>query len=214
MNNKLLQTAYILSIITITYNIAEGLISVFYGVSDDVLTLLGFGVDSFVEFISGLGILHMVSRMKKTKIESWDSFERQALKITGTAFYILTVGLIVGSVINFIQQHKPDSTIAGIIISSVSIVSMYFLMKIKLRTGKKLNSKAIIADANCTRTCFILSIILLASSLGYAIFHVGYIDNIGSLGIAYYAFQEGREAFEKAEKNEISCSCNNGHKEN
>jgi divalent metal cation (Fe/Co/Zn/Cd) transporter len=121
--------------------------------------------------------------------------------------------LIVGSVINFIQHHKPDSTLAGIIISSVSIVSMYFLMKIKLRTGKSLNSEAIIADANCTKTCFILSIILLASSLGYELLHIGYIDILGSLGIAYYAFREGKEAFEKASNNRISCSCDDCHYE-
>ena len=75
---------------------------------------------------------------------------------------------------------------------------MYFRMRAKLNVGRRLNSDAIIADANCTQTCFYLSIILLASSGLYEIFHIGYIDIAGSLGIAYFAFTEGREAFEKA----------------
>ena len=50
--NQWLRTALWLSIITIVYNIAEGLISIYFGSSDDTLVLLGFGVDSFVEVIS------------------------------------------------------------------------------------------------------------------------------------------------------------------
>ena len=203
----LIKTALILSIITILYNIGEGAFSIFFGASDDTLALLGFGIDSFVEVISGIGILHMVIRMNNSEPEYHDAFERQALKITGTAFYLLTVGLIIGSGINVINGIKPETTIAGIIISSVSIVTMYFLMKAKLNVGRKLNSNAIIADANCTKTCFYLSFILLASSLLFEIFGVGWFDIIGSLGIAWFAFTEGREAFEKSKAEKVGCSC-------
>jgi divalent metal cation (Fe/Co/Zn/Cd) transporter len=205
--NKLIKTALILTFITIFYNLAEGLFSIYFGASDDTLALLGFGVDSFVELISGIGILHMIIRMNKTEFNTHDAFERQALKITGTAFYLLTIGLIAGSVINIIKGIKPETTIAGIIISSISIVTMYFLMKAKLSVGHKLNSSAIIADANCTKTCFYLSFILLGSSLLYEVFGIGWFDIIGSLGIAWFAFTEGREAFEKSKAEKIGCSC-------
>jgi len=206
-NKKLLRIALILAIITIVYNIAEGLFSVFFGVSDDTLALLGFGVDSFVEVISGIGVLHMVIRMQHSKADTHDKFERQALRITGTAFYLLTIGLIVGSLINVFKGIKPETTIAGIIISSISIVTMYFLMKAKLRIGRKLNSDAIIADANCTKTCFYLSFILLGSSLLFELFGIRWFDIIGSLGIAWFAFAEGREAFEKSKAEKMGCSC-------
>ena len=49
--NKALKTALILSIITIVYNITEGIISIYFGWSDETLALFGFGVDSFVEVI-------------------------------------------------------------------------------------------------------------------------------------------------------------------
>ncbi|WP_303922424.1 hypothetical protein [Draconibacterium sediminis] len=85
MNKEnLIKTAFILAIVTIVYNIAEGVVSVFFGLSDETLALLGFGVDSFVEVLSGIGILHMIYRMKKSVINdvaSMDKFERQALKI-------------------------------------------------------------------------------------------------------------------------------------
>ena len=204
---KLLRIALTLSIITILYNIAEGLFSVFFGVNDDTLALLGFGIDSFVEVISGIGVLHMVIRMQHSNAETYDKFERQALKVTGTAFYLLVAGLVVGSVLNIIKGVKPETTVVGIIISSISLITMYFLMKVKLNVGHKLNSSAIIADANCTKTCFYLSFILLGSSLLYHFFGIAWFDIIGSLGIAWFAFTEGREAFEKSKAEKIGCAC-------
>lgn len=207
---KLINTAYILAIVTIAYNIIEGLVSVFFGISDETLALLGFGVDSFVEVLSGIGIMHMIYRMKKAGINdvpTRDKFEKRALKITGTAFYVLVVGLIIGSVMNLVTGAKPETTTMGIIISVLSILTMYILMSWKMKIGKQLNSDAIIADANCTKTCFYLSFILLASSGLYELFGIVWFDIAGSLGIAWFAFSEGREAFEKAKSAELSCHC-------
>jgi divalent metal cation (Fe/Co/Zn/Cd) transporter len=206
-SEKWLNTALWLSIITVAYNIIEGLVSVYFGSTDDTLVLLGFGVDSFVEVISGIGILHMVLRMKRSEIRDFDQFERLALRITGVAFLLLAAGLVVGSILNVVNKTRPETTLAGIIIAAVSICTMYFLMQYKLKTGKALNSEAIIADAHCTKTCLYLSFILLASSLLYEFLKISYIDVAGSLGIAWYAFSEGRESLEKARKNQLSCSC-------
>ncbi len=203
---RLYNIALWLAIITIAYNVLEGVISIFYGLSGDALSLMGFGVDSLVEVISGAGILHLVIKLKKTGDESRDKFERRALIITGSAFMLLTLGLIIGSVFSIIENTAPTTTLPGIIISLISILTMYFLMKYKLFIGRKLNSEAIIADAYCTRTCFYLSIILLLSSVLYEYFKIPYIDVAGSLGIAYFAFREGLESFQKA-RGKITCSC-------
>ena len=208
-NDKLLKAALILSFITIGYNFLEGGISVFFGLTDNTLALLGFGIDSFVEVVSGLGVAHMVLRMKYSGVNSRDDFERLALNITGTCFYILAAGLIAGSILNFYQNVKPDTTLPGLIVSTISILSMYWLMSYKLKVGRALNSDAIIADANCTRTCFKLSIILLASSLIYMFVRIGYIDMLGSLGIAFLSFKEGKESFKKARSKNLACGCEN-----
>lgn len=68
---------------TIFYNLIEGGISVFFGLEDGTIALFGFGVDSFVEVISGVGIWHMIKRMKKNSDENHDRFERTSLKVTG-----------------------------------------------------------------------------------------------------------------------------------
>ena len=205
--SKWLKVALILSVITIVYNLAEGLVSVWFGGTDDTLTLLGFGIDSFVEVISGIGILHMVRRMQSTAITEHDRFERQALRITGAAFYILTAGLLIGVVLNLWRNVQPETTFPGIIISVVSILTMFFLMKAKQKAGRILNSEAIKADAECTATCLYLSVILLVSSSLYYFFKIPYTDLAGSLGIAWFAYREGKEALEKASSKSFTCNC-------
>ncbi len=46
--SRILKKALILGIITVGYNLIEGLVSVFFGKKEETLALLGFGVDSFV----------------------------------------------------------------------------------------------------------------------------------------------------------------------
>lgn len=204
---KLYRWAGVLAWITIGYNIIEGIVSVMFGMEDETIALFGFGLDSFVEVISGIGILHMVMRLQTNGTESQDHFEQQALKITGTAFYLLAVGLLLTAVINIFQQHRPETTFWGITISLVSIITMWLLILAKVKVGTQLNSKAILADANCTRACMYLSFILLVSSLGYELTSIGWLDSLGALGIAVFAAKEGRESFEKSRGGSCSCSC-------
>ena len=201
-----MHNALILSFITIGYNLIEGIVSTFFGASDETLALFGFGLDSFVEVLSGVGIAHMIFRMKKNPVVERDSFEVTALKITGTALYILAAGLIIGASLAVINRSEPQTTLAGIIIAVLSILTMYFLYREKIKVGKKLDSQPIISDAKCTKTCFYLSFILLASSGLYELWQIPYVDALGSLGIACYAWKEGKEAWEKARTKRLSCS--------
>lgn len=197
--------ATVLALITIFYNILEGVVSIYFGIKDETIALAGFGVDSFVEVLSGIGIFHMIERIKRNDKEDPDRFEKTALRITGLAFYVLTAGLVISSGLNIYLKKSPETTFWGIVISLISIFTMWLLIRMKLRVGKKLNSDAIIADAYCTRACMYLSIILLISSAGYELTGIGYLDSLGALGIALWSFKEGREAFEKARE---SCQCN------
>lgn len=203
----LYRTAAMLALITIFYNIAEGVVSVWFGAEDETISLFGFGLDSFVEVISGVGIWHMVRRLGRGELENRDPFERKALRITGGAFYLLAGGMVLTAVFSIVQNHKPVTTLWGIIISIVSIASMWLLMHYKVKVGTALNSSAILADAACTRTCLQLSIVLLLASAGYALTGFGYLDAVGSVIIAVFSIREGREALQKASGLVCSCSC-------
>lgn len=202
----LYKSAFGLAVFTIAYNIVEGIVSTYFGYEDESLALFGFGIDSFIEVISGLGIAHMVMRIQFNPGSNRDKFEKTALRITGFSFYGLVIGLATTSIYNIGTGHKPETTFWGVIISIVSIVIMWALIVGKKKVGKKLESDAILADAECTKVCIYMSIILLISSGIYELANLAYIDSIGTLGLAYFSFKEGAECFEKARHNKY-CSC-------
>jgi len=197
--------AYQLSLFTIFYNIVEGLVSMILGYKDETLALFGFGVDSFIEVVSGIGIAVMILRIQQYPESSKNEFEIKALKITGTSFYLLSAGLLVGIILNIITNHKPETTLWGIVISLISIIVMIWLMTAKKSVGNRLHSEPIISDSNCTKVCVYMSVVLLIASLIYEITGFAYADAIGAAGLIYFSISEGKEAFEKAKG--INCGC-------
>lgn len=207
---KLYDIALLLGVFTIFYNLAEGIIATWFGFEDETLALFGFGVDSFIELISGTGIVYMVIRIKQNPLSNRSAFERTALKVTGVSFYVLVAGLLISSAIVLYSGHKPETTFWGVVISLVSIVVMLFLIYGKIKTGKQLQSDAILADANCTKVCIYMSCVLLASSGIYELTSFPYADALGTLGLAWFSYQEGKECFEKAASNKL-CGCDHDH---
>jgi divalent metal cation (Fe/Co/Zn/Cd) transporter len=199
------RTAYLLAVLTTFYNLAEGVVSVWFGYADATLTLFGFGVDSLVEVVSSIGVWHMISRIQASPDAGTDAFEQRALRITGGSFYALSIGLLVSACLNLYQQHKPETTVWGVIIAGIAIISMWLLMHYKMKVGRLLGSKAILADAACSRVCLYLSIILLVTSSAYELTGIGSLDAIGTIFIAWFSWKEGREALQKARG--ISCCC-------
>ena len=201
------QFALLLGVFTVLYNLAEGVVSVAFGLQDETLTLFGFGVDSFIEVMSGLGIIAMILRIQRHPELPRSTFEKTALRITGASFYVLAIGLFVTAVVNVLTGHQPETTLSGLIISLISIAVMWALVALKINVGRTLDSAPILADANCTRVCIYMSIVLLASSLVYEVTGIGFVDSLGALGLIYYAVQEGREALEKARHADMLCAC-------
>lgn len=197
--------ALFLGILTVLYNLMEGLVSVFFGIQDETLTLFGFGIDSFIEVLSGIGIVAMVLRIQQNPRTPRSQFEKTALRITGTSFYFLAGGLAISAIYNMVISHKPVTTLPGLIISALSIAIMWALVAAKRKVGHALDSAPILADANCTLVCIYMSLVLLVASFIYELTGFGFIDSLGALGLIWFSIKEGRESFEKARGMECSC---------
>jgi divalent metal cation (Fe/Co/Zn/Cd) transporter len=208
--DRLYQIASALAVVTVLYNLLEGAVSAWFGFADETLALFGFGIDSLVEVVSGAGVWHMVRRQRESAEGGHDLFERTALRITGWGFYILAAGLIVTAAYDGYSRHAPKTTFWGIVVSSVSICSMWLLIHYKLKVGRALNSPALLADAACTKVCLYLSVILLVSSAGYRLTGIGWLDAAGAFGISWFCLKEGGEALGKARGISCGCSCNCG----
>ncbi len=197
---KSIRRAGLLAIVTVVYNLAEGMVSVWFGTQDETLTLLGFGADSFVETISALGVAHMIYRIHRHPTSLHGQFETLGLRITGWCFYVLTAILILSAAFTVVRGHTPISTVSGVIIALISILSMWILIRVKIRTGMQLNSAAIIADARCNQVCLYMSLVLLAASGLWWWLRIPYVDALGTAALAWFSFSEGREAFEKVNR--------------
>lgn len=205
-NSKQFQTALMLAYLSIGFAFIEAMFSTYFGVCDESLSLFGFGIGSLIEVVSAIGVAQMIMRIRQNPDSDRSQFEKKALRITGTGFYILVAGLLITCVYNVCTHHKPTTTVSGVIISLASIVLMLALVFGKLKVGKYLNSDAILSDAECTKVCIYTSIILLISSAIFTVTHLPYIDELGTLGIAYFSFKEGKECFDKAKNNDHCCS--------
>lgn len=194
---------------TIFYNLVEGLVSTGLGYQDETLALFGFGVDSFIETISGLGVFVMVRRLERAgpgcSTGDRSSFERSALLITGWSFYGLAFALGATAAVNIVMGACPESTFWGVVVAGVSIITMSVLVLAKRRVGNALKSSAILADANCTMVCIYMSIAVLISSAVYELTGFPYADALGALALIWFSVSEGRECFAKAKGHECSC---------
>ena len=195
---SLFRAAMLWAIAGIVYNIAEGIVSVWLGLEEETLALFGFGLDSFIEAVSAVAIAVMILRIWRSPEHPRSRFESAALTVTGWCFYVLALGLVAGAGLNIWQNNHPRTTIAGVIISAISIAVMWIMLAAKLRIGRALHSDAMVADARCTQVCIYMSLVLLAASGLYELTRIGYIDSLGAAAIAWFSYREGKEAIDKA----------------
>jgi divalent metal cation (Fe/Co/Zn/Cd) transporter len=201
----LFRIAFLLSLFTIAANLLEGTVSMYFGAQDETLALFGFGIDSFIEVLSALGIAQMILRIRRHPESERSRFEVTALRVTGAAFYLLAAGLALGAGISLARGSRPETTFWGIVIALISISVMIGLVLAKRAVGRRLDSEPILADADCTLVCIFMSIVLLASSALFEWTGFGFLDSLGALGLAVFSFREGRESFEKARGKECDC---------
>jgi divalent metal cation (Fe/Co/Zn/Cd) transporter len=181
--------ARLLAAASVTYNIIEAVIAITAGTVAGSVALVGFGLDSVVEVSSGLIILWQFShRLPEQR-------EKRALRLMAFSFYALAAYVGVESVRSLITGADPEHSTVGIALAAVSLAVMPFLSYWQRRTGKELNSNAVIADSTQTLLCTYLSAVLLIGLLLNSLWGIGWADPIAGLVIAAVAVKEGRDAW-------------------
>ncbi len=167
---KLIKRAKALSWFTIVYNLVEGVVSVGFGVRDEAVSLAGFGADSFIEVASAFIVLWRFRReAEKDSFLSLDA-ERKATLSIGILFLLLALIAGAASVYRLATHGRPDTTLPGLVISTLSLSFMFYLWKAKLTVGTALDSATVMKDAACSLACIQLSFVLLVGSLIFMVF--------------------------------------------
>ncbi len=151
-----------LEYITLGYNVVEALVSITSGLVAGSIALIGFGVDSVIESISGC---IMLWRLRQDSHCRRDEFERRALRLIGWSFLILAAYVGYEAAEKLITREAPDRSIPGIVLACASLIVMPVLSRKKRAVGRELNSAAMVADSKQTQLCSFLSAILLGGLL-------------------------------------------------
>jgi divalent metal cation (Fe/Co/Zn/Cd) transporter len=196
-----------LAVFTIVYNLAEGLVSMGFGLADDSIALFGFGADSFIEVGSALMVLWRL-REESGCASARLKRERKATLGIGILFLLLAVGTGLASMLQLVTRRHPETTLPGLLISLVSLLFMFGLWRAKLRAAKVLDSRTLEGDAACSLACIQLSSVLFLGSLGFLLWPaLWWADAVVALAIAALIAREGLSGIRAALNPGFSGGC-------
>ena len=196
MNNRasrLHRKALILSYFTVGYNVIEFIISIIAGVLSGSIALIGFGLDSLVESLSGGIMIWRFSKHGKISEKEEAIIEGRAEKLVGYTFLILAGYLLYESISKLINEEIPEPSLLGIIIAILSLIIMPILFYKKYQIGKAINSRSLIADSKETLACCLLSVALLIGLGANYLFGFWQADPIVGILISVFLTREGLE---------------------
>jgi divalent metal cation (Fe/Co/Zn/Cd) transporter len=179
---------------TVAWNALEGLVAVTAGAVAGSISLVGFGIDSFIEVTSGATLLWRMT--VDADIQQRERNERRALKIVGACFLALAVYITYESAMDLWSKKAPEHSIPGIVLACVSLVVMPLLSRAKRKVGRALGSAAMHADAKQTEFCTYLSGILLAGLLLNALVGLWWADPVAGLVMVPIIAKEGFEGLQ------------------
>lgn len=191
---QLERRAFRLSLFTVLYNIGEGIVVVGAGLMTNTVSLVGFGVDSFVESLSG-GI--MLWRFGKHGQPANAQREDRAVWLVSASLAILGTFVLYESGTKLLQGESNDPSSVGLVVLALSLIIMPSLYLAKKRVARDLHSHSFMADNKQTLACMMMSgVTLIGLGVDY-IYRIRWIDPLLGIGIAgyliYEAIQTSRE---------------------
>jgi len=182
----LVRRARLLAAASVAYNVAEAVVAISSGRVADSTALVGFGLDSTVEVMSGLVILWQFGHAVP------EEREHLARRLIAVSFFALAAYVTVESVRAVVARDQPDTSVVGITLAALSLAVMPLLSRWQRHTGRELGSGAVVADGAQTLLCTYLSAVLLVGLLANALLGWWWLDPVAALVIAAVAVREGR----------------------
>ncbi len=184
---------------TIAWNSLEGLVAVVAGAFAGSISLVGFGIDSFIEVTSGVVLLWRMA--VDADVQRRERNEKLSLRIVGVCFLALVVYVGYESIYDLVSRKAPEHSVPGILLACVSLIVMPLLSQAKKKVAEELGSAAMHADAKQTDFCVYLSAILLIGLLLNAALGWWWADPAAALIMVPLIAKEGVEAM----KGETCC---------
>ena len=187
---------------TVAYNVLEAILSLTFGSLGNSIALVGFGLDSIVESLSGLVLIWRLQQHRHLNPEAEEKIERQATKLVAISFWVLGIYVLFESLKKLITQDVSPPSTVGILIAIASLIIMPLLAWQKHQTGQAIDSKALIADSKETLVCSWLSLALLIGLSSNYLFGFWQADPLVGLIIVVFLLKEGWETWSEADEEE------------
>ena len=177
-----------LEYLTIGWNAVEGLVAIVAGLLAGSISLVGFGLDSLIELLSGAALLW---RLHLDAPEKRERSEAIALRLVGISFLALAAYIFYDATKSLIRREAPEASHIGIAIAALSLIVMPLLARAKRQIAASIHSHALEADARQTDICTYLSAILLGGLVLNAIFGWWWSDPIAAFVMTAIIAKEG-----------------------
>lgn len=196
--DKLYKKALNLEYFTVGYNVLEAFFSMLFGAEAGSIALIGFGLDSIVESLSGLILIWRLSKHDVAPEEEAAS-EKKAIRFVAVTFLLLGAYVLYESAKKLIFVEIPSPSLPGMVIAVLSIIIMPILSIRKRDLGMKIGSRALVADSKETLACAFLSVpLLLGLAMNY-LFGFWQADPLVGLIVVGFLIKEARELWEEAD---------------
>lgn len=194
---RLLRWGVRLEFFSIAWDIVEGVIAITAGIIAGSTTLMGFGLESVIE-VTAAGTVYWRLRKELHSEAPAEKAERRALQIVAVAFLLLTGYVGFEATSKLVQQEGPDSSMVGIAMAGAALIVMPFLAVAKRRTGRALESEALVADSRETIASTYLAFTVLAGlGLNMAL-SWWWSDSVAALCMIPYLLWAAWEAWREA----------------
>ena len=186
---------------TIAYNVLEAVVSLVAGFLAGSVALVGFGADSVIE-VTASGAAQWRLRVEHDHARR-ERVERLTLRVIGWSFLALAAYVAADSARSLWLRERPERSVAGIVILTLSVIVMPVLARAKRRVARAMGSRALGADATQTSLCAYLSAIALAGVALNALLGWWWADPVAALAMVPIIAKEGLEGL----RGETSCDC-------
>ncbi|HPM75928.1 MAG TPA: cation transporter [bacterium] len=188
---------------TLVYNTIEAGVAIYAGVNARSIALIGFGLDSIIEFAAALMLLwRLAVEARGADRERVETTERQVRRFVGLTFFALAAYVIGQAGFNLWVSQAPEESLLGIVLAAVSLVVMPLVSWGKLRAARAIGSAALRAEAKETLACSYLSFTLLLGLGLHAWIGWWWADPLAALLMAPWLIKEGFEGFEVEEEDD------------
>lgn len=219
--DQLLGRGLRLEYLTVGWNVVEGLVAIAAAAASGSVALLGFGIDSFVESLSGLILVWRLraehsghgARDRDSDAggdtdaggdigigrERIERIEHRARRLVALSLAALAVYVAVDAGLAIVNGERPEPSPVGLALAAISIVVMWWLAGAKRAVALALGSRALAADAVQTLACLWLSVVVIAGVGLNALVGWWWADPVAALVLAALIAREAREAWEGGE---------------